>query len=154
MYGYPNIFNNYEAYRSFRGYVNKHIIDPYIDHSYLFQPMLKDGYIHNMKHKDYMFWLREAEIIPEKWLDEFMAKENFRSLSKSNLANRANNLQFDTSKFRVRYSEFDIRKRINFVDPLISKFRVKAAIFNLMLRHSEFGIRSSIFVSGLTSLIL
>ncbi len=88
---HPKIFRNLRSFIAFQNYTQKYIINPYIDFSYVFQRMLHEGHIYYMKHREFMIWLNDNGYISDKRLDEFLRKENFRSLTKSYSEERENN---------------------------------------------------------------
>ncbi len=87
---FPEIFKD-DTYFKFKEYTDKHIVEPYVDFSYLFQRMLDEKLIHRKKHKEYIEWLFENEFISEKKRDKFLDLRGFRSLNKSREDNRVNN---------------------------------------------------------------
>lgn len=90
-YSYPYFFKDQIIFNYFKSYREGHIIDPYIDYSFLFQKMLDKQFIKNISHKYFMEWLKDNNYISENILDEFLNKENFRTLEKSFSNQRDNN---------------------------------------------------------------
>lgn len=88
---HSRIFKDFNSFELFDQYTKKHIIEPYIDYSYLFQRMRKENLILNTTHKNFMYWLFDEKYISEKVYERFIDKENFRSLSKSFADHRINN---------------------------------------------------------------
>lgn len=75
----------------FKTYAEKHIIDFYADYSFLFQKMKSktENRLHNVKHLDFMMWLKNHNYISEKVYDDFIKKGTFSK--KYNSAQRENN---------------------------------------------------------------
>lgn len=88
---FPDIFKGTDnkTFTLFKNFSEKHIIDWYQDYSFLFQKMKKDDYLHNVKHLDFMQWLKSNKYISEKTLDAFIRLETFSK--KYNSAQRINN---------------------------------------------------------------
>tara|TARA_R110000751_G_scaffold100068_2_gene193765 strand:- start:63048 stop:63965 length:918 start_codon:yes stop_codon:yes gene_type:complete len=75
----------------FLDYISKHIIEPYIDYSYLFQRLLDEKFIVTLTHIKFMDWLEENNHITENTKDKFLKQRAFRSLNKSTSVSRENN---------------------------------------------------------------
>lgn len=88
---YPDLFKSHEIYFGFEKYVIKHIVDPYIDYSYLFQRLLHEKLIHKFKLKDYAEWIWKRNLISEKTYNLILDKNGFYSLGKSTTPERENN---------------------------------------------------------------
>ena len=86
---YP--FKNRSDYTSFCSYTQLHIIDHYIDYSYLFQRLHTLKLIHRTTQKDFFKWLFDNKFIIEKYYNSFCEKGQFYSLRKSTTAERENN---------------------------------------------------------------
>jgi hypothetical protein len=86
-----NLFLKSNSFNNFNQYIKLHIIEPYVDYSYLFQRMLNEKIIDKIRHIDFIEWLFINEYITEKTKDEFIKKEGFRSLKKSYSLSRENN---------------------------------------------------------------
>lgn len=87
---YP--FFHKDVFNCFELYINRnHIVEPYIDYSYLFQRLKKEKLILDIKHFPFMEWLKEKGYIKELLFEEFLKKESFRSLKKSFSIQRENN---------------------------------------------------------------
>lgn len=86
-----NPFVNLKAKFAFERYIQSFIVDPYPDHSYLFQRLKKEGLIPDMKHLKFIEWLKEEELISESVYQEFCIQNGFRSLNKSYSTFRENN---------------------------------------------------------------
>jgi hypothetical protein len=76
---YPKIFTGFDekAFLLFDTFAKKNIVDRYQDFSFLFQQLKKDGHMHNVKHIDFMKWLKEHNYISEIVLDKFLSKGSF-----------------------------------------------------------------------------
>jgi hypothetical protein len=79
------------SFEKFNQYLELHIVEPYVDYSYLFQRMLKEKIIVRTKHLDFTNWLFTNRYITENIKDLFIEKGSFRSLSKSYSTQRENN---------------------------------------------------------------
>ncbi|TXD49200.1 hypothetical protein [Polaribacter sp. IC073] len=77
-------------YISFKIYTEKHIIEQYVDYSYLFQRMKFEKMIYEIKHKEFAKWLLENKFINEKTMEK-INESGFRSLNKSESGQRMNN---------------------------------------------------------------
>ncbi|WP_040279354.1 hypothetical protein [Psychroserpens damuponensis] len=86
-----HIFKKIETYNQFIEFTEKHIIEPYLDYSYLFQRLKYEELIHHTSHSDFMKWLLSTEFITEKNYDNFDSKGCFYALSKCTNSNRENN---------------------------------------------------------------
>jgi hypothetical protein len=78
---HENIFCN-NGLELFEAFAKLHIIDKYIDFSFLFQQMKFNGYILDIKHVKFMDWLLENEYINPKEHETFLIEKSFRSLKK------------------------------------------------------------------------
>lgn len=88
---YSHIFKTIDNYNNFLIYRNRHIIEPYVDYSYLFQRMKFENLIHSTKHLVFIDWLHKNSSISQKWHTDFYEKGSFRSLNKSESNDRINN---------------------------------------------------------------
>ncbi len=88
---YPDIFKKTITYDYFKDYIEKHIVEPHPDYSYLFQRLLHEELIHKLKQKDFMKWLKDEEFIKSNTYNEFLIKNQFYSLGKTGSVNRINN---------------------------------------------------------------
>src|SRR5699024_9801967 len=85
-------FREFENYEKFKTYIDrKHIIDPYIDHSYLFQRLKYENFIEEIQHLKFSKWLLKNGFITEKIHQEISIKNGFYSLDKSKSGARINN---------------------------------------------------------------
>ena len=75
----------------FNEYTNRHIIDDFVDYSYLFQRLNEKGMIYNMEHKKFMHWLFDKDYITQNQYKKFIVKNSFYTLRKSTKAERENN---------------------------------------------------------------
>ena len=80
----------HSRYNEFLEY-KKHIIEPYVDYSYLFQRMLKEKFIYKIEHLKFAEWLFAKEHINLNILDIIIKNSGFRSLNKSFSDQRCNN---------------------------------------------------------------
>ena len=78
---HQTIFCN-NGFELFEAFSKLHIIDKYIDFSFLFQQMKFNGYILDIKHVKFMDWLLENEYINSKEHKTFLIEKSFRSLKK------------------------------------------------------------------------
>ncbi len=88
---WEKIFKEKSTYKKFIKYVRKHIINAFIDYSFLFQKLKSYELIHNHTHFKYIDWLNESNLITEKDYEEFVKNAGFRSLDKSRSEQRENN---------------------------------------------------------------
>ena len=89
---YPEIFKSGTVYNKFLAYTKKHIIDSYLDYSYLKKRLEHDSLIHRTKDNDFMRILFEdMNLINEKEYDRYLQKNKLTSLGKSQSENRVNN---------------------------------------------------------------
>ena len=89
---YPEIFKSGTVYNKFLAYTKKHIIDSYLDYSYLKKRLEHDNLIHRTKDNDFMRILFEdMNLINEKEYDRYLQKNKLTSLGKSQSENRVNN---------------------------------------------------------------
>lgn len=81
---FPLIFygNDNKTFTLFKTFTENHIIDKYIDFSFIFQQMKFNKYILDVKHIKFMDWLKENKYINQKEHSEFLIHESFRSLKK------------------------------------------------------------------------
>lgn len=91
---FPLIFTNFEVYKCFEEYTKKHILDVYIDYSYLKKRLEKEKLIHKHTDNDFMFFLfDQAKLITDKDKENYYEKyeSKLRALGKSSNINRENN---------------------------------------------------------------
>ena len=89
---YPLLFISGTVYQNFLKYTAKHIIDPYLDYSYLNRRLKEEGLIHKTLDRDFMRILYEdMNLISKKWYEKFIDSERFRPLIKTTTAGRENN---------------------------------------------------------------
>lgn len=86
-----NVFVNLKAEKLFLEYINKYIIDPYIDYSFIFQQMKHDKLLRSIKHLEFAKWLKDNNLINEKNYLKISDANGFRALDKCYNANRFNN---------------------------------------------------------------
>lgn len=88
---WKDIFKEKSTYKQFLKYSKNHIVNGFVDYSYLFQKMKQLELVFNHKHFKYIDWLNENNFITEKDYEEFVKNVGFRSLSKSYSEQRENN---------------------------------------------------------------
>ena len=89
---YPEIFKSGTVYDKFLAYTKKHIIDPYLDYSYLKKRLEHDGLIHRTKDNDFMIMVyKENNLISKKRYEDYLIKGKLLSLNKSTSTQRENN---------------------------------------------------------------
>ena len=89
---YPLIFVSGTVYYKFLEYTKKHIIDPYLDYSYLKKRLEDEGLIHRTKDNEFMKVLfKDMKVINERDYDKYLLKNKLTSLGKSNSEQRLNN---------------------------------------------------------------
>lgn len=89
---YPKIFKSGTVYNKFLAYTKKHIIDSYLDYSYLKKRLENDGLIHRTKDNDFMRMVyKENNLISEKRYEDYLIKGKLLSLNKSTSVQRENN---------------------------------------------------------------
>ncbi|MGC6429853.1 MAG: hypothetical protein ACON5F_02310 [Jejuia sp.] len=88
---YPDIFRKTEDYLIFKEFTDNHIIDHYLDYSFLFHKMLNEKRLFKIKHFNFMQWLQRNGFITEKVLDLFISKKSF--YNGCNSAQRVNNYE-------------------------------------------------------------
>ena len=86
-----SIFIETISNNNFNKYLKLHIVEPYVDYSYLFQRMLKENIIVKTSHLDFTNWLFDNQHISENIKDLIIKNNGFRSLSKSHSTQRENN---------------------------------------------------------------
>ena len=90
---YPLIFTSFKVYSEFLEYTEKHIIDYYLDYSYLKKRLENDNLIHRMKDRKFMrFIFNDMKLLNQRNFDDYTQNKNgLSSLNKSSSANRENN---------------------------------------------------------------
>jgi len=89
---YPDIFKSFDIYTKFIEYTSKHIIDFYIDYSYLKKRLEHEKFIHITKDNEFMrIVFEDMKLIKQKQYDDYVVKNKLISLKKSTSANRENN---------------------------------------------------------------
>ncbi|WP_123905620.1 hypothetical protein [Chryseobacterium sp. ERMR1:04] len=88
---WKDIFKEKSTYKQFVKYSKNHIVNGFVDYSYLFQKMKQLEFVFNHKHFKYIDWLNENNFITERDYEEFLKNAGFRSLSKSYSEQRENN---------------------------------------------------------------
>ena len=89
---YPLIFTSANIYLKFNEYTSKHIIDYYLDYSYLKKRLEHENLIHRVKDNDFMRILFEdMKLIKLQCYNDYRVKNKLSSLKKSSSASRENN---------------------------------------------------------------
>jgi hypothetical protein len=89
---YPLLFVSPDIYSKFIEYTEKHIIDYYLDYSYLKKRLQHEKLIHSTQDNEFMRILcEEMKLISTKNYKEYSVKNKLSSLKKSSSINRENN---------------------------------------------------------------
>jgi len=81
---YPNLFTTYKVYESFIQYTSKHIINLYVDYSYLKKRLDKEKLIHYHTDTEFMRIMNEdLNLISNEDFNEYIIENKLRSLGKS-----------------------------------------------------------------------
>ena len=88
---YPLIFISSDIYSKFIKYTSKHIIDYYLDYSYLKKRLEHENLIHSLKDNEFMRVLFEEKLIKSKDYEKYCIINKLSSLKKSSSTNRENN---------------------------------------------------------------
>ncbi len=95
---YPDYFKSYDIYEKFLEYTDKHIIDPYIDYSYLKKRLEKKKLIYRLKDKEFIEFLHlnkntltDRKYLSEREYEMISEKDGLYSLGKSTSEQRENN---------------------------------------------------------------
>lgn len=80
-----------KPFELFSQYLGQYLIEPFIDFSFIYQQMKKDGYIHKMQHLSFAEWAKKEQLINKKLLDDIYEKKSLRSLRKATSTHRLNN---------------------------------------------------------------
>jgi len=88
---FPGLFTSYGVYKKFLEYTGKHIIDPYIDHSYLKKRLEAEGLTHKMKDLEFIEFIYRDMKLPQSQYEDFIAKGKLSALKKSFSVQRENN---------------------------------------------------------------
>jgi len=89
---YPLLFTSGKVYNEFISYTSNHIIDYYLDFSYLKKRLEAEGLIHNTKDNDFMKIIYDdMELINKTDYRDYKIKNKLSSLNKSTSASRENN---------------------------------------------------------------
>ena len=89
---YPLIFVSGTVYNKFLEYTKNHIIDPYLDYSYIKKRLEDEGLIHRTKDNEFMRMVcNENNLISEKRYEDYLIKGKLLSLNKSTSTQRENN---------------------------------------------------------------
>lgn len=89
---HPELFLNGKVYKNFISYTSNHIIDYYLDFSYLKKRLESERLIHNTKDNDFMKIIHDdMGLINDSDYEKYKIKNKLSSLKKSYSANRENN---------------------------------------------------------------
>ena len=89
---YSYIFSSADIYLKFNEYASNHIIDFYLDYSYLKKRLEHEKLIHRIKDNDFMrFLFEDMNLISKNNFDKYCIKNKLCSLKKSSSTNRENN---------------------------------------------------------------
>ena len=90
---YPLLFISGEIYSKFIEYTSNHIIDYYLDYSYLKKRLENDQLIYRVKDNEFMLFAYEDKKIKlsQSQYEDYREKGKLTSLNKSSPANRENN---------------------------------------------------------------
>jgi len=89
---YPLVFLSGEIYLKFLEYTSKHIIDYYLDYSYLKKRLEQECLIHRTKDNEFMKLLHfKMSLLSKRDYDDYCEKNKLSSLNKSTKADRENN---------------------------------------------------------------
>ena len=88
---YPLIFISSDIYSKFIKYTSKHILDYYLDYSYLKKRLEHENLIHSLKDNEFMRVLFEEKLIKSKDYEKYCIINKLSSLKKSSSTNRENN---------------------------------------------------------------
>ena len=89
---YPHIFISAAIYLKFIEYTSKHIIDYYLDYSYLKKRLQHEKLIYNIRDNEFMLILNEEmKLISKKNYEDYFIKNKLSSLNKSSSTARENN---------------------------------------------------------------
>ena len=89
---YPHIFISANTYLKFIEYTSKHIIDYYLDYSYLKKRLEHEKLIHYIKDNEFMLILyEEMKLISKKNYEKYFIINKLSSLKKSSSTSRENN---------------------------------------------------------------
>tara|TARA_B110000305_G_C19303480_1_gene570313 strand:+ start:297 stop:1046 length:750 start_codon:yes stop_codon:yes gene_type:complete len=91
---YPLLFTSGKVYNKFISYESSHIIDYYLDYSYLKKRLEATGLIHRTKDNDFMKIIHDdMGLINETNYQDYLIKNKLSSLKKSTSASRENNFK-------------------------------------------------------------
>ena len=88
----PLLFTSGKVYNEFISYESSHIIDYYLDYSYLKKRLEATGLIHRTKDNDFMKIIHDdMGLINDRDYQNYLIKNKLSSLNKSTSASRENN---------------------------------------------------------------
>jgi hypothetical protein len=81
---FPLIFTGIDnkAFTLFETFAKRHVLDKFIDFSFIFQQMKFNGYISDIKHLKFMKWLHENNYLTNNEYSFFIEQSTFRTLKK------------------------------------------------------------------------
>jgi len=89
---YPLLFVSRKVYDDFITYTSMHIIDNYLDYSYLKKRLDNEKFIHRTKDNEFMRIIyEEMGLISERIYQDYLTTNKLYSLNKSSTAARENN---------------------------------------------------------------
>lgn len=88
---FPDLFKTHKVYLAFEEYSKRHIIEPYIDFSYLFQRLLHEKLIHKHKQKEFAQWILEWKYITDKTYELILDRRGFYTFGNCTSPERENN---------------------------------------------------------------
>jgi len=89
---FHKVFIDGETYQCFSEYLKKHIVEPYIDWSYLKKRLEKERLIHRITDIDFInFIFKDLEAIKSKTHDKLITEGRFKTLKNCRSSQRDNN---------------------------------------------------------------
>ena len=89
---FHKVFIDGETYQCFSKYLKKHIVEPYIDWSYLKKRLEKERLIHRITDIDFInFIFKDLEAIKSKTHDKLITEGRFKTLKNCRSSQRDNN---------------------------------------------------------------
>lgn len=84
-------FRKKEHFENFKTYIQNHIIEPYVDLSYLFQRLKHEKFIEDIRHLKFAEWLLVKGFISRNIYEDIYTKEGFYAFSKFRPGNHREN---------------------------------------------------------------
>jgi hypothetical protein len=88
---FPTLFTSYDIFEKFLEYTDEHILDAYIDYSYLKKRLEAEGLTHRMKDLEFIEFLYRDMKLSDSLYEDFIAKGKLIALKKSSSVQRENN---------------------------------------------------------------